>query len=76
MNKKTVNNKTPVFYQFIFFWSIMYFLGLFLFPFRYPNTKMEGDVYNDFFFLLLQFTIASFIFYKLIRGDWLGNKNK
>jgi len=69
-------SKTPIFYQFIFFWSIMYFLGLFLFPIRYPNTKMEGDVHNNFFFLLLQLTIAIFVLFKLARGDWLGEKNK
>jgi len=66
--------KMSSFNQFIIYWFVMYFIGLFLFPIKYPDTKMEGDVYNNFFLLLLQFTLASFALYKMIRGDWFGGK--
>ena len=69
-----MKKKTSSWTQFIVYWFVMYFVGLFLFPIKYPDTKMEGDVYNNFFFLLLQFTLATFTLYKMIRGDWFGDK--
>ena len=69
-----MNKKMSSFDHFIIYWFVMYFIGLFLFSIKYPDAKMEGNVFNNFFLLLLQFTLASFALYKMIRGNWFGEK--
>lgn len=49
----------------------MYFLGLALFPMKYPNVDMNGPEYQSFMWLWLQLYLALFSLGYMISKDLL-----
>ena len=58
--KEKSSRKTSLFTWWVLGWFVMYVLGIFVFPFRYPNSEFSGDNYNSFMWLWLQLYMAIF----------------
>ena len=70
-NKKE-KKKTALFTWFILGWFIMYFLGIFVFSFKYPNIDTSGPEYQSFFWLWFQLYFGIFAFGYSLKHDLVG----
>lgn len=56
----SLKTKTSLWTKLIAGWFGMYFLGLVVFPIKYPDTDMNGQEYQSFMWLWLQLYLALF----------------
>lgn len=55
-------------------WFIMYFLGLVVFPIKYPNTDINGQEYQSFMWLWLKLYLSLFTLGYMLGKDLIKDK--